>query len=64
MFINLSSIDIFSRGLAIAGLVLWIILSHNDNLSEQTKRVASYFCLGMFLLGFIIAIHFGLVPDE
>ena len=64
MFINLSSIDIFSRGLAIAGLVLWIILSHNDNLSEQTKRVASYFCLGMFLLGFIIAIHFGLIPDE
>ena len=64
MFINLSSINIFSRGIAIAGILLWIIISHNDKLSEQTKRVASYFCLGMFLTGFIIALHFGFVPDE
>lgn len=64
MFIKLSSIDMFSRGIAIAGIILWIIISHNDSLSEQTKRVASYFCLGIFLIGFIIALHFGLVPDE
>ena len=64
MYISLSSISLFSRGIAIAGIILWIIISHNDKLSEQTKRIASYFCLGMFIIGFVIALHFGLVPDE
>lgn len=64
MYVEQSFIDLFSKGISIAGIVLWIIISQSNNLSDQTKRVASWFCLGMFLLGFFTALYFGLIPDE